>query len=92
MRISDVNPQKAELSLGEILGAANGFFYPIVNIQSLVLAKLVDLKPLALHCLLITAYSDVSVNHILVINEWCKNKKRKQSFPHDFMAICLRCS
>ena len=67
MRISDVNPQKAELSLGEILGSANGFLYPIVNIQSLVLAKLVDLKPLVLHCLLITAYSDVSVNHILVV-------------------------
>ena len=64
---SDVNPQKAELSLGEILGAANGFLYPIVNIQSLVLAKLVDLKPLVLHCLLIAAYSDVSVNHILVV-------------------------
>ena len=59
--------QKAELSLGEILGAANGFLYPIVNIQSLVLAKLVDLKPLVLHCLLIAAYSDVSVNHILVV-------------------------
>ena len=67
MRNSDVNPQKAELSLGEILGVANGFLYPIVNIQSLVLAKLVDLKPLVLHCLLIAAYSDVSINHILVV-------------------------
>ena len=40
MRISDVNPQKAELSLGEILGAANGFLYTIVNIQSLFLQNL----------------------------------------------------
>lgn len=44
----DLLQQKAELSLGEILGTANGFLYPIVNIQSLVLAKLVDLKPLVL--------------------------------------------
>ena len=30
-------------------------------------ADVENLKPLVLHCLLIAAYSDVSVNHILVV-------------------------
>ena len=53
-----------KLPFGVVLRATDSFLYPIVDDYVLLLTELVNLEALVLNRLLITAYSDVTVNHI----------------------------
>lgn len=43
--------------------AADGFLNPAIDVEFILGAEIVDFEPLVLHCLLVAAYSYISVNH-----------------------------
>ena len=64
---SDVAEKLAQRTFIVTFCAADGFFYPSVDGHRLFGAEVIDFKPLVLDSLLVAAYSDVPVNHILSI-------------------------
>ena len=52
-----------QLPLSVVFCATDSFLYPVVNDEILFLTELVNLKALVFNRLLVTAYSDVTVNH-----------------------------
>jgi len=62
----DALEQLAQLPFVVRLRAADGLLNPSVDAQMFTLAELVDFKSLVLHCLLVAAHSDVSVNHVQI--------------------------
>lgn len=55
------------MSLCVRLGAGDSLFNPSVDAKIFTEAKIVDFKPLVFHCLLITADTNISVNHIKLV-------------------------
>ena len=53
----------AEFPFVIISCAADGFFNPTIDVEFILGAEVVDFEPLVLHCLLVAAYSYISVNH-----------------------------
>jgi hypothetical protein len=60
----DFTQQPSKLPFGIILRATDSFLYPVVNDDVLLLTELVNLEALVLNRLLVTAYSDVTINHM----------------------------
>ena len=59
----DFFEQVAELALGVVFCAADGFFYPVVDDYVLLLAEVVNLEALVLNGLFVAAHADVAIYH-----------------------------
>lgn len=66
----DAFEELAEFSFLRFLGAGDRLLYPTVDDNALLCAEARNLEALILNRLLVCAYANVSVVHLLVLSEW----------------------
>ena len=66
----DALEELAEFSFFRFFGAGNRLLDPTVDDDPLLFAEARNLKTLILNRLLVSAYANVSIDHLFVLSEW----------------------
>ena len=64
--LANLFEEVAELPFGIVLCATDSLLNPIIDLKVLFLAKIIDFKSLVFNSLLVTTYSNLTVNHIQI--------------------------